>query len=130
MLKKTLLRSLNILKISTWITALIALALLAVVAFFILFPQALKGQIENRLSEISGLDIAIEKISLEFQENELLLAVKALQISADGMKPIATIDVLRWNIDLKALYQGIEIPGHLDINELLIDTSKILELQS
>ncbi len=127
MLKKTLLRSLNILKISTWLTALIALALLAVVAFFILFPQALKGQIENRLSDISGLDIAIEKISLEFQENELLLAVKELQISAVGMKPIATIDVFRWDIDLKALYQGIEIPGHLDINELLIDTSNIDE---
>ena len=130
MLKKTLLRSLNILKISTWITALVALFLLAVVAFFILFPQTIKGQIENRLSEISGLDIAIEKISLEFQENELLLAVKELQISADALKPIATIDVLRWDIDLKALYQGIEIPGHLDINELLIDTSYIDEYVS
>ena len=125
MLKKTLLRSLNILKISTWVTALIALALLAVVAFFILFPQTIKGQIESRLSEVSGLDIAIEKISLEFQENELLLAVKDLQISADGLKPIAKIDVLRWNVDLKALYEGIDIPGHIDINELVIDTSFI-----
>ena len=125
MLKKTLLRSLNILKISTWVTALIALVILAVVAFFILFPQTIKGQIESRLSQLSGLDIVIEKISLEFQENELLLAVKDLQISADGLKPIAKIDVLRWNIDLKALYEGIEIPGHLDINELLIDTSYI-----
>ena len=106
-------------------TALIALVLLAVVAFFILFPQTIKGQIESRLSQLSGLDIVIEKISLEFQENELLLAVKDLQISADGLKPIAKIDVLRWNIDLKALYEGIEIPGHLDINELLIDTSYI-----
>ena len=127
MLKKTLLRSLNILKISTWVTALIALVILAVVAFFILFPQTIKGQIESRLSQLSGLDIVIEKISLEFQENELLLAVKDLQISADGLKPIAKIDVLRWNIDLKALYEGIEIPGHLDINELLIDTSYIDE---
>ena len=127
MLKKTLIRSLNILKISTWVTALIALVLLAVVAFFILFPQTIKGQIESRLSQLSGLDIVIEKISLEFQENELLLAVKDLQISADGLKPIAKIDVLRWNIDLKALYEGIEIPGHLDINELLIDTSYIDE---
>ena len=127
MLKKTLLRSLNILKISTWVTALIALVLLIVVAFFILFPQTIKGQIESRLSQLSGLDIVIEKISLEFQENELLLAVKDLQISADGLKPIAKIDVLRWNIDLKALYEGIEIPGHLDINELLIDTSYIDE---
>ena len=125
MLKKTLLKSLNILKISTWVTALIALVLLAVVAFFILFPQTIKGQIENRLSQLSGLDISIEKITLEFQENELLLAVKDLQISAEGLKPIAKIDVLRWNVDLKALYEGIEIPGHLDINELLIDTSYV-----
>jgi len=125
MLKKTLQRSLNILKISTWVTVLIALALLSVVAFLILFPQALKGQIENRLSEISGLEIGIEKISLEFQENQLLLAVKELEISAKGLKPIAIIDVLRWNVDLKTLYQGIEIPGHLNINELLINTSYV-----
>ena len=127
MLKKTLLRSLNILKISTWVTAFMALAVLAVVAFLIMFPQTIKGQIENRLSEISGLDVRIEKISLEFQKNELFLAVKELQISADGMKPIAKVDVLRWNVDLVALYEGIEIPGHIDVNELLIDTSYIDE---
>ena len=85
---------------------MIALVLLAVVAFFILFPQTIKGQIENRLSQVSGLDISIEKISLEFQDNELLLAVKDLQISAEGLKPIAKIDVLRWNVDLRALYEG------------------------
>ncbi len=125
MLKKTLLRSLNILKISTWVTAFMALAVLTVVAFLIMFPQTIKGQIENRLSEISGLDVRIEKISLEFQENELFLAVKELQISSDGMKPIAKVDFLRWNVDLMALYKGIEIPGHIDVNELLIDTSNI-----
>ena len=125
MLKKTLLRSLNILKISTWVTAFMALAVLAVVAFLIMFPQTIKGQIESRLSEISGLDVRIEKISLEFQENELFLAVKELQISSDGMKPIAKVDVLLWNVDLMALYKGIEIPGHIDVNELLIDTSNI-----
>ena len=125
MLKKTLLRSLNILKISTWVTAIMALAVLAIVAFLIMFPQTIKGQFENRLSAISGLDVRIEKISLEFQDNELFLAVKELQISSDGMKPIAKVDVLRWNIDLMALYKGIEIPGHIDVNELLIDTSNI-----
>ncbi|MDB4847669.1 DUF3971 domain-containing protein [Candidatus Pseudothioglobus singularis] len=125
MLKKTLLRSLNILKISTWVTAFMALAVLAVVAFMIMFPQTIKGQIESRLSEISGLDVRIEKISLEFQENELFLAVKELQISSDSLKPIAKVDVLRWNVDLMALYKGIEIPGHIDVNELLIDTSNI-----
>ncbi len=127
MLKKTLLRSLNILKISTWVTAFMALAVLVVVAFLIIFPQTIKGQIENRLSQVSGLDVSIEKISLEFPENELLLAIKELQISADGMKPIVKVDVLRWNVDLMALYEGIEIPGHIDVNELLIDTSYIDE---
>ena len=130
MLKKTLLRSLNILKISTWVTAFMALAVLAVVAFLIMFPQTIKGQIESRLSEISGLDVRIEKISLEFQENELFLAVKELQISSDSLKPIAKVDVLRWNVDLMALYKGIEIPGHIDVNELLIDTSNINSLTS
>ena len=125
MLKKTLLRSLNILKISTWVTAIMALAVLAIVAFLTMFPQTIKGQFENRLSAISGLDVRIEKISLEFQDNALFLAVKELQISSDGMKPIAKVDVLRWNVDLMALYKGIEIPGHIDVNELLIDTSNI-----
>jgi uncharacterized protein YhdP len=41
------------------------------------------------------------------------------------LKPIAKVDVLRWNVDLMALYKGIEIPGHIDVNELLIDTSNI-----
>ena len=76
MLKKTLLRSFNVLKISTWLATFIAFALLAVVAFFILFPQTIKGSIEDRLSQVSGLNVGIDKISLEFQDNELILAVR------------------------------------------------------
>jgi hypothetical protein len=127
MLKKTLLRSFNVLKISTWIATFIALTLLAVVAFFILFPQTIKGSIEDRLSQVSGLDVSIDKVSLEFQDNELLLAVRNVEISAEGLDPIASIDVLRWDANLIALYKGIEIPGHIDMNELLIDTSSIDE---
>ncbi|AXE62639.1 AsmA-like C-terminal region-containing protein [Candidatus Thioglobus sp. NP1] len=125
MLKKTLHRSLNILKISTWITAFIALAILLVIAFFVMFPQTIKGSLEDQLSQVIGLDVEIDKLSLEFQDNELLLAVKNLEISSKDLEPIASIDVLRWNVDLLALYQGIEIPGHIDINELIIDVSSI-----
>ena len=125
MLKKTLLRSLNILKISTWLTAFIALAILLVIAFFVMFPQTIKGSLEDQLSQVIGLDVEIDKLSLEFQDNELLLAVKNLEISSKDLEPIASIDVLRWNVDLLALYQGIEIPGHIDINELIIDFSSI-----
>jgi len=127
MLKKTLLRSFNVLKITTWIATFIAFILLAIVAFFILFPQTIKGSIEDRLSQVSGLDVSVDKISLEFQDNELLLAVRNVEISAEGMEPIASIDVLRWDANLIALYKGIEIPDHIDINELLIDTSSIDE---
>ena len=125
MLKKTLLRSLNILKISTWITAFIALAILLVIAFFVMFPQTIKGSLEDQLSQVIGLDVEIDKLSLEFQDNELLLAVKNLEISSKDLEPIASIDVLKWNVDLLALYEGIEIPGHIDINELIIDVSSI-----
>jgi len=130
MLKKTLLRSFNILKISTWLATFIAFALLVVVAFFILFPQTIKGSIEDRLSQVSGLSVGIDKISLEFQDNELVLAVKNVEIYAEGLEPIASIDVLRWDANLIALYKGIEIPGHIDVNELLIDTSSIDEYVS
>jgi len=101
--------------------------LLLTVAFFVTFPQTIKTSLEDRLSEISGLEVRVDKLSLEFQDNELLLAVRGLDIGAAGLNPIASIDVLRWDANLLALYRGIEIPGHIDINELVIDTSSIDE---
>ena len=127
MLKKNLSRSFNVLKISTWITTFIAFTLLGVVALFILFPQTIKGSIEERLSQVSGLDVKVDKVSIEFQNNELILAVRDVEISAEGLDPIALIDVLRWEANIIALYKGIEIPGHIDVNELVIDTSSIDE---
>ena len=127
MLKKTLLRGLNLLKLSTWVTAIVSVLLLLIVAFFVTFPQTIKTSLEERLSEISGLEVRVDKLSLEFQDNELLLAVRGLDIGAAGLNPIASIDVLRWDANLLALYRGIEIPGHIDINELVIDTSSIDE---
>jgi hypothetical protein len=67
MLKKTLLRSFNVLKISTWIAAFIAFALLVVVAFFILFPQTIKGSIEDRLSQVSGLEFKADCFNRRFK---------------------------------------------------------------
>ena len=104
MLKKTLLKSLNLLKVSTWIAAIVSILLLLIVAFLITFPQSIKDSLEARLSDITGLDVSVEKLSLEFQDNELLLAVRGLDIGAVGLKPIASIDVLRWDANLLALY--------------------------
>ena len=123
MLKKTLHRGLNLLKIITWLTAIVSVLLLITVAFFVAFPQTIEASLEKKLSEISGLEVSVEKLSLEFQDNELLLAVREIDFAAAGLNPIASIDVLRWDANLLALYRGIEIPGHIDINELVIDTS-------
>ena len=125
MLKKTLHRGFNLLKISTWLAAIFSLVLLVIIAFFVMFPQTIKASLEERLSQVSGLEVTIERLSFEFLDNELLLAVREVDIGAEGLSPIASIDVLRWNINLLALYKGIEIPGHIDINELVIDTSSI-----
>ncbi len=114
-------------KVSTWIAAIVSILLLLAVAFLITFPQTIKTSLEEKLSEISGLEVSVDKLSLEFQDNELLLVVRGLDIGAVGLKPIASIDVLRWDANLLALYRGIEIPGHIDINELVIDTSSIAE---
>lgn len=127
MLNKTLLRGFDLLKLSTWITAVVSILLLLIVAFFITFPQTIKTSLEERLSEISGLEVSVDKLSFEFQDNELLLAVRGVNIGATDLNPIASIDVLRWDANLLALYKGIEIPGHIDINELVIDTSSIDE---
>jgi len=115
------------LKLSTWLTAIVSVLLLLTVAFFVAFPQTIKTSLEERLSEISGLEVSVDKLSLEFQDNELLLAVRGLDIGTAGLNPIASIDVLRWDANLLALYRGIDIPGHIDINELIIDTSSIDE---
>jgi len=125
MFKKTLHRGLNLLKLITWLTAIVSVLLLITVAFFVAFPQTIETSLEKKLSEISGLDFNVDKLSLEFQDNELLLAIKGIDIGAAGLNPIASIDVLRWEANLLALYRGIEIPKHIDINELVIDTSSI-----
>ena len=56
--------------------------------------------------------------------------LEMLKFTLKGLEPIASIDVLRWDANLIALYRGIEIPGHIDVNELLIDTSSIGEYVS
>ena len=122
---KNIRRGFNLLKISTWLTALISLLLLTVVAFFVSFPQIMKEPIEDRLSQMSGLKVSIDRLALEFHDNELVLAVHGVKVGVKGLEPIASIDVLRWDADLMALYKNIEIPGRIDINELTLNTSSI-----
>ena len=72
MLTNNILRGFNLLKISTWLTAIVSLLLLSVVAFFVSFPQIMKEPIEDRLSQMSGLEVSINRLALEFYDNELV----------------------------------------------------------
>jgi len=110
---------------STWFTAIASLLLLSVVAFFVLFPQSIKGPLEQRLSSATGLDVSIERLALEFIDNELLLAAHGLEVGAKDLSPIVSMDVLRWDVNLSALIDGIEIPGHIDIGKLTVDATLI-----
>ncbi len=125
MLTNNILRGFNLLKISTWLTAVVSLLLLSVVAFFVSFPQIMKEPIEDRLSQMSGLEVSINRLALEFHDNELVLAVHGVDVGVKGLEPIASIDVLRWDADLIALYKSTEIPGRIDINELTLNNSSI-----
>ena len=118
-------RSFNLLRMSTWFTAILSLLLLSIVAFFVLFPQTMKGPLEQRLSNTTGLDVSIKRLALEFIDNDLLLAVHGVKIGAKGLNPIVSMDVLRWDVNPSALIGSIEIPGHIDINELSIDATLI-----
>jgi len=125
MLNISLHRSFNLLKMSTWFTAIASLLLLSVVAFFVLFPQSIKGPLEQRLSSATGLDVSIERLALEFIDNELLLAAHGLEVGAKDLSPIVSMDVLRWDVNLSALIDSIEIPGHIDIGKLTVDATLI-----
>ena len=118
-------RSFNFLKISTWLAAIVSLLLLGVVAFFVLFPQIIKATLEDKLYSATGLNFSIERLALEFINNELLLAAHGIDVSAQGLSPIVSIDVLRWNVNLSALIKGVEIPGDININELNVDVNLI-----
>ncbi|MDP6727781.1 MAG: AsmA-like C-terminal region-containing protein [Gammaproteobacteria bacterium] len=85
----------------------------------------MKEPIEDRLSQMSGLEVSINRVALEFHDNELVLAVHDVDVGAKGLDPIASIDVLRWNADLIALYKNTEIPGRIDINELTLNNASI-----
>jgi len=125
MLNPTLYNSFNFLKISTWFIALVSLFLLGVLAFIVLFPQIIKATFEDRLSSVIGLDVSIERLALEFINNELLLAVHGVDVSTQTLSPIVSIDVLRWNASLFDLLKGIKIPKDININELKIYTNLI-----
>ncbi len=121
MIKKTLSHGVRVLKLSTWISAIAALLVVLVVAFFVTFPTLIKAPIENQISEFSELDITLSKISFDFNKEGLALKLHDLNVNSpqQGL-PIAKADHLQWDINLSSLLDDIYHPSEIYINTLTL----------
>ena len=121
MIKKTLSHGVRVLKLSTWISAIAALLVVLVVAFFVTFPALIKAPIENQISEFSELDITLSKISFDFNKEGLALKLHGLNVNSpqQGL-PIAKADHLQWDINLSSLLDDIYHPSEIYIDTLTL----------
>lgn len=130
MIKKTLSHGLKVLKISTWVSAISALIILLVVAFFTAFPALIKPQIENQLSQTSGTDVTLERISFDFEGMDMIFNVHNASIASNKTQArFAHIDRAKFNVDLMNLIDDIYHPSDIRIDTLSIypreDKSKL-----
>ena len=116
MLKKTLTRSIKILKISTWISAILAILIVLVVGFFVAFPVFLKAPIQQQLSALSGLDIQLSKITFNFKQGNMSLRVHDIDIAAtQNQQPLISVKNLQWQIAWLNLFDDIYHPNKIEI---------------
>ena len=121
MIKKTLSHGVKVLKLSTWISASVALLIVLVTVFFVTFPSLIKAPIERQISEFSNLNITLSKISFNFEREGLTLKVHDLKISSPQKNiPIAAVDRLQWDIDLLSLLDDIYRPSDVYLDTLTL----------
>lgn len=121
MIKKTLSHGVKVLKLSTWIGAIVALLIVLVVAFFVTFPSLIKAPIEQQISDFSELDISLSKISFDFNKDGLSLNLHGFKVnSPEQGLPIAKADHLQWDINLNSLLDDIYHPSEIYIDTLTL----------
>ncbi len=107
MIKKTLSHGVKVLKLSTWISASVALLIVLVTVFFVTFPSLIKAP--------------MSKISFNFEREGLTLKVHDLKISSPQKNiPIAAVDRLQWDIDLLSLLDDIYRPSDVYLDTLTL----------
>jgi len=125
MIKKTLSHGIKVLRLSTWMSVIAALLIVLITAFFVTFPSLLKEPIESQLSQASGLNIELDKVTFDFDQGRLILNVHDIKVSSLEQREIASIDSLRWKIELFSLFDDVYNPSDVYLNTLIIypDTS-------
>ncbi|HIM54081.1 MAG TPA: DUF3971 domain-containing protein [Gammaproteobacteria bacterium] len=120
MIKKTLSHGVKALKFSTWISVFVAFLIVLITAFFVTFPALLEDPIENQLSKISGLSVDLSKITFDFEQDGLVLKVHDIKISSLEQQVIASVDSLRWKINLFNFRDDVYHPSNVNLNTLTI----------
>ena len=98
----------KILKVSTVASIVLGLLVVAFLSFIAIFPSTLKDSIQNQLSSHSGLDIELSGISFGIQEGDLILELNNVDVYTMDNISIASVDKLKWNINLSTLYNNID----------------------
>ena len=120
MIKKTLSHGVKALKFSTWISVFVAFLIVLITAFFVTFPALLEDPIENQLSKISGLSVDLSKITFDFEQDGLVLKVHNIKISSLEQQVIASVDSLRWKINIFNFRDDVYHPSNINLNTLTI----------
>lgn len=124
MIKKTISHGLTLLKISTWISAIVALLVVLIVSFFVAFPALLKPPIEQQLSSLSNLDIEMNKITFDIGDKGVVLNIHNIDASSPKTEQkIATVSHLKWNIDILSLFEDVYRPSDVGIDALTLYSS-------
>ena len=120
MIEKTLSHGIKVLKFSTWISVIVGLLIVLITAFFVTFPALLKTPIEDQLSAASGLHVDLEKVTFDFEQKGLVLKVHDINVTSLEQRDIASIDSLRWKIELFSLFDDVYNPSDVYLNTLTI----------
>ncbi|SMN01424.1 FIG006388: Possible exported protein [uncultured Candidatus Thioglobus sp.] len=124
MIKKTFSYSVKALKLSTWITAVIALLVIFLAGLFVIFPKLIEAPIEERLSELSQSKVELSNLHFDFKKGRLFLQIDALTITEPQQKnPIVKIDKLRWRVHLSSFLDNI-YQSHFSIDTLTFYSSQ------
>jgi len=124
MIKKALSHGLTALKVSAWISAIVALLVVLSVAFFVTFPSLIKSPIEHQISHLSNLNVELKKITFDFERKGLALKIHGLEVSSlEKKQPIASVNILKWRLNLMSLFEDIFQPSNIYLDTLTLYSS-------
>ncbi len=119
MINKTLSHGVKIIKISTWLSAAVALVLVLIIGFLSLFPALLKSPIEQRLSEVSQTQITIGRLGFGLEGLGMVFNIRDTQIvDPQTQHRLASVDHVQFEVDWLTLFDDIYRPSDISIGQL------------